>query len=260
MRVELINAEQIKSLYENHGLFACGCYNTPDKYAEKVGESCQKSSHMSGSRCEYFKFRIYDVDRGTAEQCLRHEIGVRIPMEDQDNYLFGDSLDINPASIVKNMASFRYIDKKGFEYAIPENIKKTSAALHYYNDLMAEIETKRKLIKKCLEDAGVEPKKATEDANFVLPRATTTMLTIGFTPEALIGFMHKRLCTRAQDEIRAVAVAMKKEVAKIIPEWAAENLVANCKYLLWCPESEEMSCKAMPTKEKLKKELEKKTV
>ena len=89
MRVELLNKEYIKDLYENHGLFACGCYNTPDKYAEKVGESCQADKHMSGSRCEYFKFRIYDVDRGSAEQMLRHEVGVKVPIEDQDNYYFG---------------------------------------------------------------------------------------------------------------------------------------------------------------------------
>ena len=62
-----------------------------------------------------------------------------------------------------------------------------------------------------------------ENANFVLPRATNLTLTIGFTPEALIHFMHKRLCVRAQDEIRAVAIAMKKAVEEILPEFSACN-------------------------------------
>ena len=254
MNVELINKEEIKNLYENHGLFACGCYATPDKYADKVGKSCQESEHMSGSRCEYFKFRIYDVDRGTAEQIMRHEVGVKVPFEDQDNYYFGDVIDINPSNIVKNMASFRYIDKDGFTYTIPKNIEKCSEAKHHYNSLMSEINSKRRLIKECLEEFGVDPKKATEDANFVLPRATNSMLTIGFTPEALISFMHKRLCTRAQDEIRVVAVAMKKAVAEVLPEWAKENLIANCKHLLYCPEKS-MCCGAAPTKEELKEIL-----
>ena len=254
MNVELLNKGEIKNLYENHGLFACGCYATPDKYAEKVGESCQKSGHMSGSRCEYFKFRINDIDRGTAEQIMRHEVGVKVPFKDQDNYYFGDVLDINPSNIVKNMASFRYIDKDGFTYTVPKNIEKNSEAKHYYDMLMSEINTKRRLIKQCLEKTGVDPKKATEDANFVLPRATNSMLTIGFTPEALIGFMHKRLCTRAQDEVRDVAIAMKKAVMEVLPEWTKENLVPNCKYLLYCPEGD-MCCGAAPTKAELKEKL-----
>jgi hypothetical protein len=82
------------------GEFACVCYGTPDKYAEKVGKSCQESGHMSGSRCEYIKFRIYDIDRGTAEQIMRHEVGTNVPFDEQDNYSF---IDINPSNMVKNM-------------------------------------------------------------------------------------------------------------------------------------------------------------
>ena len=67
MKVEIINKEELLNMVKNHGEFACVCYGTPDKYAEKVGKSCQESGHMSGSRCEYIKFRIYDIDRGTAE-------------------------------------------------------------------------------------------------------------------------------------------------------------------------------------------------
>lgn len=254
MKVTLINKEEVKDLYKNHGLFACRCYGTPDKFAEKVGKSCQESGHYSGSRCEYFKFRIEEIDRGTSEQSLRHEVGVKFPIEDQDNYYFGDVIDINPSNIVKNMASFRYIDKDGFTYTTPKNIQKCTTAKHYYDMLMSDINSKRRLIKQCLVEYGIEPKKATEDANFVLPRATNSEFTIGLTPEALIEFCYKRLCVRAQDEIHAVAVAMKKAVAEVLPEWAEENLVPHCQYLLWCPEGE-MGCGAAPTKKELKEKL-----
>lgn len=190
----------------------------------------------------------------SAEQCLRHEVGVKFPIQDQDNYYFGDVLDINPSDIVKNMASFRYIDKDGFDYTIPKNIQNNSGALHFYKSLMNEIDLKRRTIKELLEKDGVDPKKATEDANFVLPRATNSMFTIGLTPEALINFMHKRLCVRAQDEVRAVAIAMKKAVTEVLPEWAEKNLVPHCKYLLWCPEGD-MSCGAAPTKEEVKEKI-----
>lgn len=253
MRVEIINPEEVKNMIHNHGMFACVCYDTPDKYADRVGASCQDSGHMSGSRCEYIKFRIYDVDRGTCEQMLRHEIGVKVPKEDQDNYYFGDAIDINPSNIAKNMASFRYIDKDGFTYTTPKNIEKCKDAKDIYDDIMKKINVARRRIKHYLEEDGVESKKATEDVNFVLPRATNSSFTIGFTPEALIQFMHKRLCVRAQDEIRAVALEMKKKVLEILPEYK-DKLVPHCKYLLWCPEGK-MGCGAYPTKEELKEKL-----
>ena len=88
--------------------------------------------------------------------------------------------------------------------------------------------------------------KATEDANFVLPRATTTSLCIGFTVEALLQFCHKRLCVRAQEGIREVAKEMKKAVEKYCPS-LAEELVPQCDFLLYCPENK--GCGRAPSKE-----------
>lgn len=257
MKVEIINPEVLTNLYHNHGMFACTCYDTPDKYADKVGKSCEDSGHMSGSRCEYIKFRISGVDRGTSEQCLRHEIGASVPFDDQDNYLFSDYAemvkDVSPDQIVKNMGSFRYIDKDGFEWATPKTIENCEKAKCQYDQLMSIINEYRKHIKLALEENGVDPKTATQDANFVLPRATTTTFTIGFTPEALIHFCHKRLCTRAQEFIRELAITMKKEVAKYNSDFAKE-LMPHCQHLLWCPEAKH-SCGAYPTKEKLIEKL-----
>lgn len=256
MRVEIINKEELVNLYKTHGLFACTCYNTPDKFAEKVGKSCNEDGHMSGSRTEYIKFRIYDVDRGTAEQIMRHEIGTDY---DWNTYSYQDRIeimvDVNPNNIIKNMQSFRYVDKDGFTYTIPKTIQNVAEAKERYENLMAHIDEERHAIKQLLLDAGVPKKKATEDANFVLPRATNLTLTIGFTPEALIHFMHKRLCTRAQDEIRTVAIAMKKAVKEILPEFA-EQLIPHCQHLLWCPEGKDMTCEAYPRKEDLIKVVE----
>lgn len=260
MKVEIINPEIVENLYHNHGVFACVCYGTPEKYADRVGKSCQKDGHMSGSRCEFIKFRISDVDRGTAEQCLRHEIGTYSPFEEQDNYLFADYSevvkDVNPEHIVKNLASFRYIDKDGFNYATPKDIQQCEEAKEKYEELMATINDGRVAIKGILENNGVEPKKATEDANLVLPRATTTEFVIGFTPEALIHFCHKRLCTRAQEFIREIAIQMKSEVTKYSEEFAAE-LTPQCQHLLWCPEGKRC-CGAYPTKKELKELLKNK--
>ena len=256
MNVTLLNPDVLKNLYKNHGEFACECYDTPRKYAERVGKSCEESGHMSGSRCEYIKFEI-EGDRGTMEQTMRSEIGVRYNPEEK--YYYMDMIEaiprVSPDEIVKNMASFRYIDKNNFTYVTPRNIEKYPQALAFYQNCMSNIDTTRRLIKEILIENGVDPHKAVEDANFVLPRATNTKLTIGFTPEALITFMHKRLCSRSQDEIHDIAIAMKKAVSEVNPEFAKE-LMPHCQYLLWCPEGKK-SCGAYPTREELKKIINK---
>lgn len=254
MKVEIINPEELKNLYRNHGVFACTCYDTPEKYAERVGKSCEKSGHMSGSRCEYIKFRITDVDRGTAEQCMRHEIGVSFPFEDMDNYTFDEYsekvIDVSPDQIVKNMGSFRYIDKDGFTYTTPKEIENNQRAKLVYETLMCSINAARSELKDILDKDDVDSKRVNECVNFVLPRATNSTLTIGFTPEALIQFMHKRLCNRAQPEIQKLAIEMKKAVSEINEEFAKE-LIPHCAHLMWCPEGK-MSCGAYPSKDEVK--------
>ena len=254
MYVECINPEVLKNLYHNHGEFACVCYDTDPKYSDRVGESCQKSGHMSGSRCEYIKFRITGIDRGTAEQCMRHEIGVDYDISDIDNYsdLTMRISDVSPDQIVKNMASFRYIDKTGFEYATPGSIQNCETANSLYYEAMAMLNKYRTLIKQALIDNGTSEKQAVQDSNFLLPRAATSSLVVGFTPEALIHFCHKRLCSRAQEFIRELALLMKRSVSKFNPKFADE-LVPHCEYLLWCPEKE--SCGRKPTREQLQNKL-----
>ena len=253
MEVRILNPEVVKKLYHNHGEFACVCYDTPFKYAEKVGKSCQEDGHMSGSRCEYIKFLVTGFDRGTSEQCLRHEIGTSVPFDMQDNYTITDLSDmvthVDPTHIVKNMASFRYIDKGGFEWETPQTIANCPEALAEYNAIMNAINNGRSVIKNLLEQNGVAPKRATQDANFVLPRATTTTFVIGFTPEALIHFCHKRMCVRSQEFIRELAFKMRNMVKEVSEEFAKE-LVPQCQHLLWCPEKK-ASCHAYPTRDEL---------
>ena len=70
------------------------------------------------------------------------------------------------------------------------------------------------------------------------------------TVEALIHFMNMRLCVRAEDKIRELAIAMKDATLELLPE-LKDKLVPNCQAMLWCPEGRH-SCGAYPTKEALK--------
>ena len=254
MNVKIINPEQVADLYKNHGQFACTCYGTPEKYAERVGDSCSETNHRSGSRCEYIKFQITG-DRGTLEQFMRHEIGVRY--DEIDKYQYQDRIDmvvdVNPCNIVKNMQSFRYVLMDNFEYTTPAEIGECQAARDIYDVTMVNINEARKNIRTLLMENGVEKSRAVECANFLLPRATNLVLTIGFTPEALIQFMWKRLCARAQPEAQKLARLMKDAVKEVHPDFAKE-LKPQCQHYLWCPEKERC-CGAAPTKEQLVEEL-----
>jgi len=247
LKATLLNPEQIKNIFKEWGSFACECYNTPQKYAEKVGNQCFESEHYSGSRTEYIKFKIEGIDRGIAEQIMRHEIGVRQYSIDENTY------DENPNNIIKNLKSFRYVDMDNFDYTIPTTIQNNEEALMEYKTIMKRINISRIKIKNYLIQKGTKEKQAVEDSNYVLPRATNTTLIIGFTIEALIHYMHKRLCVRAQDLHRKIAVMMKDEVVKVLPQ-IENRLVPQCEYLLWCPEGK-MCCGRKQTRDELSKIL-----
>ena len=67
---------------------------------------------------------------------------------------------------------------------------------------------------------------------------------------ALIHFMNKRLCLRADAPIRKVAMEMREAVLEAEPRYA-EFLVPQCKSLMYCPEKH--GCGAYPNKEELKR-------
>jgi thymidylate synthase (FAD) len=243
MKVTLLNPEQLKNIFKEWGNFAATCYNTPSQYAENVGNKCYEDEHYSGSRTEYIKFKIEGIDRGIAEQIMRHEIGVRQFPIDENTY------DENPNNIVKNMKSFRYVDMDDFEYTIPKTIQDNEYAYEEFFQLMTNINNTRKYLVDTLIENGVPEKQAIEDANYVLPRATNTSLALAFTLEAFIHYLNKRLCTRTQYFHRKLARLMKDEVVKVLPK-IEDRLVPQCEHLLWCPE-ENRSCGRKPTKKEL---------
>ena len=245
MQVTLLNPDQIKNIFKSWGEFAATCYDTPQEFAEKVGNSCYQDEHYSGSRTEFIKFKIEGVDRGVSEQAMRHEIGVRYNFIDDNTY------DENPMNIVKNLKSFRYVDMENFDYTIPKTIESIPKALNKYNKLMEYINTERIQIKDILVQNDINEKQAIEDANYSLPRATNTSLVIAFTLEAFIHYLHKRLCTRTQYFHRQIAKLMKNEVLNVLPQ-IKDRLVSQCEYLLWCPEGTR-SCKKYPTRDMLLK-------
>lgn len=261
MKVTILNPDTVKDLYKHHGEFAKVCYGTSDKAnLEVIGYHCADSGHMSGSRAEYIKFYIQDVDRGTTEQMLRHTVGCHVDPIYLDNYAYATEMerwiDINPSNMAMNVRSFRYCDETNFSFYIPSLIKNNQDACLIYNEAMVQLNNARSRIKEILLKEGKASSKVNETVNFLLPRATQTDFCIAFSPEALISFMNKRLCSRAQEEIRNVAKAMCKEIEKYNKRFSCE-LVPSCEHLLYCPEGRQC-CGRAPTKEQVRAILDKK--
>ena len=243
MKVTLLNPEQVKDLFKNWSITSSVCYGStinPDN-PEAIGKHCMKSSHFSGSRGDYIKFRVDDVPRFEVDQAVRHEIGV-----------------------FKNVASFRYISKNDFRYSAPVEIFDNQELFNRYNEHMDNTMELYSDIQEYVYKKTGSHERSNESARYVLPISTHTSFVIGYTIEAFIHLCNSRLCVRAEDIIREMTTLMKQEVLKILPELENE-LVPNCVKLMYCPEGKS-GCGAYPTKKQVqeyiklgKKAIEKET-
>lgn len=230
IKITLLNADEVKSFIKNHGEVACVCYNTNEKYAEKVGLSCMKDGHMSGSRGDYFKFEI-EAPRFTIDQLCRHEAGV-----------------------FKNVQSQRYVDMDdNFSIYVPPKVVNDEKLLERYIQYEEMCKARYKVNRICFEDLGITGEQANDLMRTLLPIGVKSKVRIGFTLEALIHFMHKRLCTRADLPIRKVAQLMREEVLEAQPLYE-DLLVPQCQALMYCPEKS--SCKKYPTRKEVENMLQ----
>ena len=232
IKVELLNPEEVKQFIKNHGIFACECYQTPEKFAEKVGYSCLKEGHTSGSRADMFKFRIH-APRYTCDQIMRHSIGTAI-----------------------NCQSQRYVDMgDNFSIYIPPRVYNDSKLMAAYQIYEENCKMQYRGIKEMCNEGIIDIKHAEELNDLMrtmLPIGVGCHLTMGFTIEALTNFMHKRLCMRADEPIRQVAKLMRKVVLDVEPRYS-ELLVPQCVDKMYCPEKH--SCGAYPSKAEVQKKI-----
>ena len=222
IKVELLNPEEVKNFIKNHGIFACECYQTPEKFAERVGLSCLKEGHTSGSRADMFKFRIH-APRYTCDQIMRHSVGTAI-----------------------NCQSQRYVDMDNdFSIYIPPKVEDDIILKQVYQDYEDECRDRYKNIRDLMNCCEITGEQANDLMRTMLPIGVACNLTMGFTIEALIHFMNKRLCLRADEPIRKVAMEMREVVLEAEPRYA-EFLVPQCKTLMYCPEKH--GCGMYPNK------------
>ena len=193
---------------------ACNCYDSKPT-GGKIMRACYNSGHHSVLEFAQFTFHIEGVSRALLAQLTRHRLA---------GYA---------------VRSQRYCDEKGFETVIPPTIHNHPEAFQAYLELVQKIHTTYSYF----QDIGIP----NEDARYVLPNSCATTLEFTCSGRELIHIMNERLCGRAQWEIRALAILMKKCVEEACPEFA-EFLVPKCeKYpdFFFCPEHS--SCGRRPT-------------
>lgn len=225
-KIEILNPDEVKILFNRWGRFAAKCYDTPIKFSDKVGKSCLKSGHFSGSRSRYIEIDVSNVPRALVDQIIRKEQG-----------------------FVKNVESGRYVNFSDFDYYTSPLIANIPEAKEIYdNHMLSTKETYTKLV-KILNEHGITGEKAYEAARGVSPMNYRTGMVIGMTIEALIDLCHKRLCTRTQEHSRHLIKMIKDAVIEIVPE-LKPYLVIQCEHLMWCPEGSKC-CGYYPTKEEV---------
>lgn len=231
MKVTLLNPEETKELYYWWGMASKVCYNTDTDNPSAIGKGCKYSKHYSGSRSRYIIFQIDECPRFTIDQAVRHEVGA-----------------------MKNVQSFRYVEKNSFAYEIPEEIKDNAALLNKYHQHMMNTINLYGEIQDYVYKKTQSNERANEQARYVLPMATHGSFVFGLTVEALIHFCNMRLCVRTEDVHRTLAKLIKEAVLEVLPELKTD-LVPNCQAMLWCPEGKK-SCGAYPTKKELKEKIQ----
>lgn len=183
---------------------ACVCYNSEPTPDFRIAKACYDGQHVSILEHISFTFHIKGVSRALLAQLSRHR------------------------HISLSVQSQRYTKfNNGFEYVTP-NI--SAECEDFFMDAMEHSNS--------MYQAMIENGAKAEDARSVLPNACCTELYLTMNARALIEASNKRLCTRAQDEIREMFQKMKEQVliySPTIGKWMVPQCEKNEKYP-FCPE------------------------
>jgi thymidylate synthase (FAD) len=155
---------------------------------DKTGEFIRKITglgHHSVIEHISFTFMVEGVSRALTHQLVRHRLA---------SY---------------SQKSQRYVNESAFEYITPHSIENAPAVKAEYTALMKQLAAYYDTLIK----AGI-PK---EDARYILPNAAETKIMVTMNARELLHYFEKRLCNRAQWEIREMSDLMLAEVKKVSP-------------------------------------------
>lgn len=158
-----------------------------------------KVEHESPFEHACFTFGVEGISRTLLAQLTRHRIGWSFSVRSQ-----------------------RFINHKDFNYIIPELIKKYPELTEKFQKIMTFLNDEYILLSaelvKRLENEQPEKKKAElqkfaqEEARYILPNAAETKLIMTMNVRSAWNFLSKRLCNKAQREIRDFAWELLRQL------------------------------------------------
>ena len=211
----------VQSFTTKHPLSLIGkeagvCWNSNTKDNEKNRKraiTCIKSEHNRTLEYVQIYFVFHDISIKLGREVYTHIGGDPTRLQD----------------------STRRVDiTTDFHYITPKSIEKEPAAKSLYEKQMELIRNTEVL----LEKFGI-PR---EDASGILPLNMCTKIVWRTNLRQLIDMVHKRTCTKAYWEFRALMEDIKKALLAYSDKdeewkWIVDNLfVPNCVYLHRCPE------------------------
>lgn len=240
-KVELVNKDAIQKQLELAGWVAAVSTDTDNKNYEKIAEHCIKANHTTPTRGMQFVFEISDVSRAFTHEFVRHELGLG-----------------------KCQRSQRYVKEDGFEFVTPPmlqdvfvcvkipHITLSDTGPEFIDDGFIETWLTFDLFQSVVEQmytGFMQAGAKAEDARYALTNATVSKIRVVMNWEGLKNFCMRRLCSRAQWEIRQVAALVAGEVTKA-NEFLGKQLGAFCQIHGYCPELPK-GCGLAPSKEEL---------
>ncbi|MCM1260651.1 MAG: FAD-dependent thymidylate synthase [Staphylococcus sp.] len=163
--------------------------------------------HWSIAEHVYLTFVMEDVSRSMTHQLVRHR------------------------HLSYSQKSQRYCKLEDNDFIlIPKTMKDNKNVEMISNDLKEYILN----VKNSLIDLGFKE----EDIRFIYPNGTKTTIVVSANMRALIEVMNKRLCSRAQQEIRDEFYELKQQLEKYLPKGNifTKYMVPKCK---WCTEKKD---------------------
>ena len=202
MKITLLNSAENEKLAE---LSAAICVDKLDNPTEKGMLSAINSGHDSVLEHLPLTWVIENVSRALTHQLIRHRIASYSQLSQRYTKVQTDEeWYIVPTSIDKHAFGSRYL-----------NLMEDIAEL--YNDMCND---------------GVP----NEDARMVLPNACFTSIVVSMNARSLIEQSSKRLCNRAQWEIRQMFKLMRDSIKNVYPHvW--EKCFPNCTKKCGCLEA-----------------------
>ena len=115
-----------------------------------------------------------------------------------------------------SVQSQRYVSYAGgFGYIVPPAVERLGPeAVSEYEGQMAQMQSWYEEWQKRLGEAG---ESSNEDARFVLPNACETRILLTMNARELRHFFSLRMCSRAQWEIRQMAISMFEQCCRVAP-------------------------------------------